>query len=298
MLASARKFEGVTDATALVRLGTKPTSIQVRDAGGTIRTDTLPKYAGGTLVMRIDTFRSTKTPVRFGLFQTAQGWDAKSATWIMRIDTGGVHLPWTTPGGTRGPVVSSVRWTPGTDSLVMNVDSATVAALTNPADTLRGLMIAVDSADLINGARMRINGLTLHIPTGSSIRADTTIQTDVGAQTYVHLHTGPDACGECAAGFRCACVARDPVAQGRLRESHCTVSGRSDGLHAPSRRHSREFCGAAVAARRLAARVFRGRFDCGRSASAAPLGQRAARAFAGGRSDRRIPREGAAAALP
>ena len=99
MLASARKFEGVTDATALLGWAPSPRASRCADAGGTIRTDTLPKYAGGTLVMRIHTFRSTKTPVRLGLFQTAQGWDAKSATWIMRIDTGGVHLPWTTPGG-------------------------------------------------------------------------------------------------------------------------------------------------------------------------------------------------------
>ena len=191
MMVSARKFEGVTDANTLIRMGTKPTSIQVRNAGGTIVTDTLPKYAGGTLIMRVDTFRSTKARVRFGIYRTAQGWDASSATWTMRVDTGGVHLPWTTPGGTRGPLVSSVSWTPGTDSLVMNVDSQTVAALTNPADTLRGVLIAVDSADLINGARMRVTGLTLHIPTGSTIRPDTTITTDVGAQTFTFIFT-PD----------------------------------------------------------------------------------------------------------
>jgi hypothetical protein len=192
VLAVARKFEGVTDANTLIRLGTKPTSIQVRDASGAVRTDTLPLYKGGTLVMRVDTFRSTKAAVRFGLYRTAQGWDQGSATWTMRIDTNGVHLPWTTPGGTRGPVVSSVRWTPGTDSLVMNVDSQTVAALTNPADTLRGVLVAVDSADLANGARMRITGLTLHIPTGSTIRPDTSIVTDVGTVTSTFIFT-PDA---------------------------------------------------------------------------------------------------------
>ncbi len=189
VLVAARKFEGVTDANTLIRIGTKPTSIQVRNAAGAIVTDSLPKFTGGTLVLRVDTLRSTKAAVRLGLYRTGQDWDARSATWTMRIDTGGVHLPWTTPGGTRGPLLSSIRWTPGVDSLIMNVDSQTVAALTNAADTLRGVIIAIDSADVINGARVRIRGATLHLPTGSTIRPDTTITTDIGTTTTTFIFT-------------------------------------------------------------------------------------------------------------
>jgi hypothetical protein len=73
----------------------------------------------------------------------------------------------------------------------MNVDSQTVAALTNPADTLRGVLISVDSADLGNGARIRLNGATLHLPTGSTLRPDTTLTTDIGVTTSTFVFT-PD----------------------------------------------------------------------------------------------------------
>jgi hypothetical protein len=187
---AARKFEGVTDANTLIRLGTKPASIQVRDSSNNVRADTLPKYSSGTLVVKVDTFQSTKGRTRLGLYQTAQGWDARSATWTMRVDTGGVRLPWTTPGGTRGAAVGSVTYT-GVDSLLIPVDSQTVAALTNPADTLRGVLISVDSADAINGARIRINSLTLRLPTRSTIRPDTVIETNIGAATSTFVFT-PD----------------------------------------------------------------------------------------------------------
>src|SRR5688572_30200235 len=97
----ANKFEGVVDANLLIRMAEPLRVISVRNSAGTVVPDSNPQYFAGRMVIKIDTLRTdSDVPVSFAAYKTAEEWQF-SATWTLRIDTGSVELPWTTPGGTR-----------------------------------------------------------------------------------------------------------------------------------------------------------------------------------------------------
>ena len=54
----ARNFEGTLNANSLLRFTGLPTTLQVRDSSGTLRTDSLPRFPTGYLMLRLDTARS------------------------------------------------------------------------------------------------------------------------------------------------------------------------------------------------------------------------------------------------
>lgn len=186
----ARNFEGVVDANTLIRFGRPPGSLQVRDSAGTVRPDTLPRYPTGALVIRIDTARS-RGPATLALYRTAENFDAGTATWTVRSDTGGVPELWQTPGGTRGDLLVSAEWQPGVDSLLLALDSAQIAAVTDTAEAARGALITLDQASGPGGSRLRIGGAILRLAARSSIRPDTVIEVNVDVTTATFIFT-PD----------------------------------------------------------------------------------------------------------
>lgn len=103
------------------------------------------------------------------LFQTAEEWDA-SATWTQRVDTGNVDLLWATPGGTRGPQIDTATWT-STDSVVFDVDSATLAVWNDSTNKARGAILIAETP----GSRARVLTATVQINAQSSLRPDTTV---------------------------------------------------------------------------------------------------------------------------
>jgi hypothetical protein len=163
----AQQFEGALNSHVLARF-TIPTSLSVPDTLGIMRLDTMPIYTGGTLRLLVDTARSTAPPVRLALYRTAQEWDA-SATWQHRIDTTGVQLPWTTPGGTRGPLVDTASYALEADTVVFRIDSATIAAWRDGADVTRGALITSQTAD----SRLRVGIPVLHLDARSTHNPDT-----------------------------------------------------------------------------------------------------------------------------
>jgi hypothetical protein len=170
----ANKFEGVLDANSLFRFGSPPRIINVRNAAGTTVVDSAPHYFAGRLVLRIDSLTSdANPPVRFRAFQTAEAWD-ESATWTLRVDTGNVELPWATPGGTRGISVDTASWTVG-DSVVLRVDSTTVAQWMDTTNAARGALVISET----NGARVRLTGAVLRLSARSDIQRDTVFNFDV-----------------------------------------------------------------------------------------------------------------------
>jgi hypothetical protein len=100
-------------------------------------------------------------------------WDA-SATWTLRVDTPNARLPWATPGGTRGAQIDTATWTAG-DSVVFNVDSATLAIWNDSTNRARGAILVAES----NGAFARTFTTTVHVSTHSSVRADTVVNVDL-----------------------------------------------------------------------------------------------------------------------
>jgi hypothetical protein len=173
----ARTFGGVVNANALVRFVQAPPTIQVADSAGTIRTDTLPKFFAGNVVLTVDTTAAASTdPITFELYRTAEAFDAASATWTLRVDTLGVSLPWQQRGGTRGPLVSRTTWMPGQDSIVFAVDSATVKAWSDTTDATRGALIVVTTPN----SRIRASTIGFNVQAHSSIRRDTVVTVTTG----------------------------------------------------------------------------------------------------------------------
>src|SRR5262245_53834870 len=190
-----RDFEGVTDANGLYHFGFLERKITVRDTSGAAREDTLPRIPDGYLLLRLDSMAS-RGAATFGAYQTTQEWHAGSADWTMRIDTGNVHLPWTTPGGTRGALLGTAQWRPGTgvDSLMIPLDSIKIKALTDTANHARGLLLTLDQATGTAGASLRVNEVVLRVNAKSNIRPDTTVVLTVGVNadfTFVFSPSPP-----------------------------------------------------------------------------------------------------------
>lgn len=185
----ARRFEGVTDANTLVRFGLRPTSIQVRDSAGTVRTDTLPRFTSGQLILVVDTAASRGTGT-ISVHRSAEFWDA-SANWTVRRDSSGTRFNWRTPGGTRAALVGSAAYSGTRDSVFIALDSTMLSNLTTAADSSRGVIVSIDQTAGTAGARLRINSANIRINAGSSIRRDTTVVLNIGATLSTFVFT-PD----------------------------------------------------------------------------------------------------------
>lgn len=193
----ANKLENVVDANALMRFSLLPSVIAVRNTAGTIVNDTAPKFVSGLVVFKVDTIALQGTkPAKLTLFRTAEEWDV-SATWDLRVDSGAVHLPWQTKGGTRGPQVDTATWTAG-DSIVFRADSATIAFWNDSTKKERGAILVSGTPN----SRVRILSTTVHVNAKSSIRADTTVVLDIvpSTRTFVFNPTLPNTFGGLRAG--------------------------------------------------------------------------------------------------
>lgn len=123
----ANDFEGALNARALAEFNNIPESIEVIDSAGTQQTDTMPEFTGGELVVIVDTLRSSSAPVTVEAFRATQSWDALSANWTMRVDTGGEQVPWSEPGGAPGALAGAGTWTVS-DTLRIPIDAETIEA--------------------------------------------------------------------------------------------------------------------------------------------------------------------------
>jgi len=179
------------DARTLIRFTSFPTTASVRDALGTLRTDTDLSYIGGYVVAFFDTIASTNTgPVSLGLGTLEEAWHPPSATWDFALDTVGDQVAWSEPGA--GPVtpLTTRDWDPALgDSVQFFLDSAQMAGFNDPTDPASGARIEL----LTDGARLRVVGGALRITTRSSINADTILTLTAQAQqaTFVYDVTPP-----------------------------------------------------------------------------------------------------------
>jgi len=184
----ALQYEGLLDARTLLRFGDYPDTASVRDSTGTIRPDFDLTYFGGQLVMRFDTVASTNgaTPITIALGRTTTEWDATTASWEYAVDTINDQRPWPEAGG--GPVtaVDTAVWDPATgDTAVFQLDSATIAAWSNPSDLTAGARVEV----LDPGFRMQFRGATLRLNARPSIRPDTVIDIAAFVDEVTFLYT-------------------------------------------------------------------------------------------------------------
>lgn len=170
----ASAYRGTLEARTLVRFGPYPFRASVRDSLGTIRADSNFTFVGGRVVARLDTLSSTngEEPVTLALGALTTPWHSRSATWTLAVDTSGEQRAWPEPGA--GPIVpvAEGEWLPAEgDSVVIEVDSATVARWADTTDASRGLRIDLVTA----GERVDVNSVTLRLDARPNIHQDTLV---------------------------------------------------------------------------------------------------------------------------
>ena len=188
VLIVAQSFGGQVNAHALARFVSPANSITVLDSTGTSKTDTLPSFFKGTVVLQIDTTAvNGTTPVQLRLFRTAEDFDVVSAGWNFRVDTGVVHIPWATPGGTTAGLVDTATWNPGDDSVTFHVDSVTVAQWRDTLNLGRGALVT----GVTPGSRLRFLSIGYNVSAHSSIKKDTVVTSSTGNIGSTFLYDPP-----------------------------------------------------------------------------------------------------------
>ncbi|HEX2201828.1 MAG TPA: hypothetical protein VHG91_00950 [Longimicrobium sp.] len=186
------------DAHALYTLGfpKQPSYSQ----SGTTRFDSLYTLTGGRLVVDLDSAGSRPVgPVTLRLFTLAQDYDPSTTSWTYAVDSAGERTPWTVPGGTPGPQVGQVVYTPGSqagDTVSFALDSVTL-------NRIRRDSVGLLLTSATTGTRVQVGGIRL--TTGfhpSNAARDTVIPLDVGAgsATFVFTPEPPQVPGTIQAG--------------------------------------------------------------------------------------------------
>lgn len=183
----ALQFADTLDARTLYRFARYPEAVTVRDTTGALRPDSTLTFVGGRLIARFDTLASTNAgPVSLGLGLIGQEWDPTTTTWDAAIDTINDLRPWNEAGA--GPVVvlDTAVWDPSVaDTIVFELDSATVAAWSDTTDLSRGARI--ESFDA--GPRLQINSARLSLDVRPSSNPDTLVQVGVGTRATTFIYS-------------------------------------------------------------------------------------------------------------
>lgn len=135
---------GGLEARALVHFADLPTVEEVVAS---------TRFSGGRVVLVFDTLNGTLgAPVDVELFDVREDWHAPTVTWEVTVDTVGDRRLWTQPGGGPTTLLGGATFDPFieqpgdtlalVDTVSIPVDSATVAALGDPATGVTGLLVA------------------------------------------------------------------------------------------------------------------------------------------------------------
>lgn len=181
----ANDFEGVLDARTLARYNAPPDTLFVQDAQGTTVRSKL-SYKGGSIFLRFDTLSArVDGPVTVVAGATQAEWHPPTATWTIAVDTINHREPWPVPGG--GPVssIASAVWDPAEgDTLLIPVDSATIAAWSDTTDSSRGLRLeAIES-----GVRLQIRSIFLRLDAVPEAKPDTVLHPTVAPQALTFIY--------------------------------------------------------------------------------------------------------------
>ncbi|GMV05833.1 MAG: hypothetical protein AMXMBFR53_21100 [Gemmatimonadota bacterium] len=174
------------EARTLATMNEIPTSATVVDTAGTERTDTLLQVLGGRILAAIDTLSALSGgPVTLEAALMEETWDPTTATWSMAVDSlSGSRTEWGRAGGGSASHPVTAVWFPGEDTVVFELDSAGVAALSDTAST-RGLRIS----SLTAGSRLEVTGLSVQVDVRPSLNPDTTVVVTASRNSLTFVYT-------------------------------------------------------------------------------------------------------------
>lgn len=186
----ANAYAGVLNAHTLLRPALPIGSITYRDATGTPQTDDSPIVLGGELILEVDTLQVRPSePVSFALYRIGEEWDPASASWSLRVDSGGVSLPWAQAGGTPDAFVSTAQLNPQANQLSFIVDSATMRIWSDTLNGARGALIVSETP----GTRLRFNAFRFVVQAMPEARPDTIVFDTVGLNSLTFVYDPPPA---------------------------------------------------------------------------------------------------------
>lgn len=185
------------EAATLLRFGRYPAVVTVNDTTGTSRPDSSLTFLSGRIIARFDTLGSVHSgPVAIRAEATTEAWDGVSANWEYAIDTLLHQVPWSQPGGGTLREIGESVWDPEAgDSLVIELDSAQVAAWSDTTDLTRGIRLSTEAP----GVRLQLRSALMWLETLPSLNPDTLIQVLAGTDniTFIYnpLPTSPESGG-------------------------------------------------------------------------------------------------------
>jgi len=170
----AHGYEGGLEARTLIGFWDFPVFALVKDTTGTSRADSSLVFVGGKIVAHIDTVGSIhEGPVELAVGAVQHSWDYRSTNWQVAVDTVGDFQPWPEVGG--GPVIpmTTATWEPTeSDSIIFELDSASVALLSDSLGTAHGVRLDA----LTEGVRLQAHTLRLFLTTRPSSNPDTLVE--------------------------------------------------------------------------------------------------------------------------
>jgi len=192
----ANQYDGALSAHPLQRY-VVPKTVEFSVNGVTI-TDSLFTIASARLVVVVDSLGSNLVPTTLQAYPVTQGYDWITATWTLAVDSGAVHTPWTEPGGTKGPLLSSAVYTPHAagDTVLLPVDTARLRTLR--MDSVPLLLATAEA-----GTRLQLGSTLLRLTVKpSNAGRDTTLTVDVNPSrnTFIFNPQPPAAGGTFQAG--------------------------------------------------------------------------------------------------
>ncbi len=182
----ARDFGGL-NARPLLHLEDFPTEARVPGTDGVTVTDTDLSFVGGWVLIQFDTLiGSALVPSGIEVFDVRENWHAPTVNWDLAVDSAGDQRPWTQPGGGSTSLVGAGIFDAFVgrledddadivDTVSIAIDSATVAALGDPASGVKGLLLSV----VAPGAFLHVLNVGLMLTTVPSTRPDTILQLPV-----------------------------------------------------------------------------------------------------------------------
>ncbi len=173
----AHEWAGELESRALLRFGLLPDVINVLPPGvevGAIADSTFQPVSG-KVIIRLDTLGLTSGPESFDLEADAilTSWHPETANWELAADTLGGRVEWPEPGGGPARALGGVTWLPSVaDSVVLEIDSLTVAEWTESEEPDRGLRIRGTT----EGSRLRLRSVEFTARVRSEVNPDSLIQ--------------------------------------------------------------------------------------------------------------------------